>query len=112
MLDFVKGPFEQAKHLIVIVVIVAVVAYFLYRAYRKPMVTGDPTEVPPLVDKVTHTLETVKSKIIHPRSDHDITVERQSEPRPPLDSQLNSTSLPINAEQELHKRSSHAKPHD
>jgi membrane protein DedA with SNARE-associated domain len=66
MIDFVKGPFEQAKSVIVLIVVVVVIAYFVYRALRKPVVTGDPKEVPPLVEQVTHTLNRVTSKIMHP----------------------------------------------
>jgi membrane protein DedA with SNARE-associated domain len=66
MIDFIQGPFEKAKTLIAIAVIVAVVAYIVYRMLRKPAVTGDPHEMPQLVEQVTQKLEKVTSKIIHP----------------------------------------------
>ncbi len=54
---------EQAgriKAIVIMVVIVAVVGYFLYRFLRKPVVTGDPKEIPPLVEQVT-------TKIMRPK---------------------------------------------
>ena len=68
MVDFVKGPLENAKSIIVFVVVAAVICYFVYRALRKPAVTGDPHEMPQLVEQVTHRLEQVTSKIMHPMS--------------------------------------------
>jgi membrane protein DedA with SNARE-associated domain len=68
MIDFVKGPLENAKSIIAFVVIAAVVVYFVYRALRKPAVTGDPHEMPQLVEQMTHRLEQVTSKIMHPMS--------------------------------------------
>jgi membrane protein DedA with SNARE-associated domain len=59
---------EHVKSIIVLVVILAVAGYFLYRFLRRPMVTGDPTEVPKLVEQVQHTFEQVTTKIIHPLS--------------------------------------------
>ena len=65
---------EHAKHIIIMVAIVGVVGYFLYRFLRRPIVTGNPDEVPPIVEKVqhtiegvTHTLESVTTKIMHPK---------------------------------------------
>jgi membrane protein DedA with SNARE-associated domain len=65
---------EHAKNIIVIVVVVAVAGYFLYRFLRKPVVTGDPEDIPPLVEQVTHRIEQVThnleqmtTKIIHPK---------------------------------------------
>jgi membrane protein DedA with SNARE-associated domain len=80
MLDFIKGPFEQAKSVIVILVIIAVVGYFVYRAMRQPGVTGQPSEMPPLVEQVTHRLEQVTSKLMHPKSGHVDPDNNQSEP--------------------------------
>jgi membrane protein DedA with SNARE-associated domain len=65
---------EQFKPLIVTLVLLAVGGYVLYRFLRKPMVTGDPKEMPPIVGPVTqtleHTLEQVTHKILHPGKSH------------------------------------------
>jgi membrane protein DedA with SNARE-associated domain len=65
---------EHVKNIIVIVVVVALAGYFLYRFLRKPVVTGDPEDIPPLVEQVTHrieqmthNLEQMTTKIIHPK---------------------------------------------
>ncbi len=46
--------------------IVAGAGYLPHRAWRKPMVTGAPGEMPPLVEKVTNTLDHMADKIMHP----------------------------------------------
>ncbi len=66
MINLVKNDVEQVKSIIIIVVVVGVAAYFCYRFLRRPMVTGDPTEVPKLVEQVSHKVEQVTTKIIHP----------------------------------------------
>jgi len=95
MLDFVKGPLENAKSIIAFVVIGAIVVYFVYRSLRKPAVTGDPHEMPQLVEHMTHRLEQVTSKIMHPMSgSHG---KSSSNPPPQLDGQLKApTAPPVN----------------
>jgi membrane protein DedA with SNARE-associated domain len=100
MVDLIEGPIEKAKSIIVIVVIVVVVGYLAYRALRKPMVTGDPAEVPPIVEQMKHRLEQVTSKIMHPKSGHQIDLEQpQQEPEPGLDGQIKSPDVPAQAEE-------------
>ena len=74
IVNFWEQDVEPVKNIIVLVVVVAIGGYFLYRFLRKPVVTGDPQDIPPLVEQVTHTLEQVThnleqmtTKIIHPR---------------------------------------------
>jgi len=69
MLVFIKG-LEYVKSVIGIVVVVAVAVYLLYRALRQPAVTGNPSEMPPLVEQVTHKLEQVTTKLMHPMTGH------------------------------------------
>jgi membrane protein DedA with SNARE-associated domain len=59
---------EHVKSILVLVAILAVAGYFLYRYLRRPVVTGDPTDVPKLVEQVRHTVEEATTKIIHPLS--------------------------------------------
>ena len=68
MVSLIMNDVEQIKHIIILVVIVGVVGYFLYRFLRRPMVTGDPKDIPPLVEQMSHTLGQVTSKIMHPRA--------------------------------------------
>jgi membrane protein DedA with SNARE-associated domain len=59
--------FGAIKPYIILVAILGVIGYFTYRFLRRPMVTGHPKEVPPLVELVEHTLEST-SKLILPKS--------------------------------------------
>jgi membrane protein DedA with SNARE-associated domain len=73
IVDLVQNV-EHVKNIIILVVVVALAGYFLYRFLRKPVVTGDPQDIPPLVEQVkdtleqvTHNLEQMTTKIIHPK---------------------------------------------
>ena len=45
------------KPIIVVVVVAAAVIYGVYKFWRKPVVTGSPEEMPPIVGPVTQTIE-------------------------------------------------------
>jgi membrane protein DedA with SNARE-associated domain len=58
--DGIISLVERAEHVkfwIMLVLVVAVGLYILYRFLRKPAVTGDPKEMPPLVGPVTNKIE-------------------------------------------------------
>ena len=82
IIDLVNG-LSTFKPIIVLVALAGVVIYFLYRFARKPMVTGNPTEMPPIVGPVTEKLENVAEsmadKVLH-RSHHP-----GAAPTPPAD---------------------------
>ncbi|MCI0681317.1 MAG: DedA family protein [Gemmataceae bacterium] len=59
------GPIGIVKNIIILVVILGVAGYFTYRFLRKPVVTGNPAEVPALVDPVTQTIDSVTGKLLH-----------------------------------------------
>jgi membrane protein DedA with SNARE-associated domain len=99
MVDFVEGPFEKAKTIIILVVVVVVAAYFLYRHLRKPSVTGDPAEMPPLVGQMQNTLTKVTSKIMHPMGAATTTVN------PPAGAQGNTMIKPPTPVEEPHSGS-------
>jgi membrane protein DedA with SNARE-associated domain len=95
---------EHVKSIIVIVLIAAVVLYILYKVFRKPVVTGNPHEMPKAVEavthgieqgieKVTHGLETLTGKIILPHK--GTNPEGQAPPasavHPPADGQTPRT---------------------
>jgi membrane protein DedA with SNARE-associated domain len=87
IVTLIKHDFEHVKHIIILVVIVGVVGYFTYKFLRRPMVTGDPKDIPPLVEKVTHTLEGMThtleqatSKIFHPTGGKASQVTMKIEP--------------------------------
>lgn len=94
MVDFVEGPFEKAKTIVVMAVVLAVATYFLYRALRKPTVTGDPKEMPPLVGQMTHTLDKVTSKIRYHTSTNDRHPNTEN-PQPPVPADGAAPSPPL-----------------
>lgn len=67
---------DKYKPIIVLVALAAIGLYLVYRFARKPMVTGNPTEMPPIVGPVTETLDRVggsmADKVLH-RSSHSGT---------------------------------------
>lgn len=60
---------EKARPIIILVVLAAIGLYLVYRVYRRPMVTGNPTEMPPIVGPMTERLdqvaESVADKMLH-----------------------------------------------
>jgi membrane protein DedA with SNARE-associated domain len=56
---------EKVKFWIMLVVVAGVALYFAYRFLLKPMVTGDPKEMPPIVGQVTNKIEQMTSKTFH-----------------------------------------------
>lgn len=60
---------EHVKSIIVLLLILGIAGYFLIRFLRRPMVTGDPHDVPPIVHPMQHTLETMTNIVQHP-ADH------------------------------------------
>src|SRR5262249_19726945 len=64
MVSLVENEFEHVKSIIIIVVVLAVAGYFLYRFLRKPMVTGDPENVPKLAEEMVHGFDSMKSAIL------------------------------------------------
>lgn len=65
MVQIVKGDLEIVKNIIILVVVVGVAGYFTYRFLRKPMVTGNPTEMPHIVEPVSQTIDSVTSNLLH-----------------------------------------------
>lgn len=63
IVDLVKNEAGKVKSIIILVVLAGVAAYFAYRFLRKPVVTGDPAEMPKIVEQVTDTLD-LTSKVI------------------------------------------------
>jgi membrane protein DedA with SNARE-associated domain len=66
MVAIVKKDVEMVKTIIILVVLLAVIGYLVYRFLRKPMVSGAPEEMPPLMEKMTGKLEQMTTKIIYP----------------------------------------------
>lgn len=102
IIDLAKNDI-YVRPIIVLVVFAGVGAYLLYRMWRKPMVTGAPQEMPPLVRPVTETLEGVAESMADkvlsrshsgtkPESAHD------SDAAPPSNAANNGEAHPPAAE--------------
>ncbi len=73
IIELIEAESRYVKPILVLVVIGGVAAYIIYQFWVKPVVTGNPTEMPPIVGPVTERLEevaeTVADKVLH-RSSH------------------------------------------
>jgi membrane protein DedA with SNARE-associated domain len=91
IIDLVKGV-GDAKPIIVIVVLAGVGLYFLYKHWKKPVVTGNPTDMPPIVGPVTEKLENVAEsmadKVLHRSSPGSGILQPETSPtkEPPSES--------------------------
>ncbi|MCI0740514.1 MAG: DedA family protein [Gemmataceae bacterium] len=63
MVRLIQEEAGKVKSIIIIVVIAAVVLYFAYKMFKRPVITGDPHEMPKLVEQMTDTLD-LTSKIM------------------------------------------------
>jgi membrane protein DedA with SNARE-associated domain len=61
---------EHVKFWIMLVVVAGIVIYVTYRLLRRPVVTGDPKEMPPVVGPVANKLEQVTTKTIQTITRH------------------------------------------
>jgi membrane protein DedA with SNARE-associated domain len=90
IIDLAAEEPVYVRPIIVLVVLAGVGLYIAYRMYRKPMVTGNPTEMPPIVGPVTERLEGVAESMaekVLSRSQHPGSnakpAENNGEARPP-----------------------------
>jgi membrane protein DedA with SNARE-associated domain len=69
IIELIEAESRFVKPIIVLVVLAGVGLYLVYRFWRKPMVTGNPTEMPPIVGPVTERLdqvaESMADKVLH-----------------------------------------------
>jgi membrane protein DedA with SNARE-associated domain len=59
IIELIDAESRYVKPIIVLVVLSGIGLYVVYRFLRKPMVTGNPTEMPPIVGPVTTKIEKV-----------------------------------------------------
>jgi len=60
---------ELVKSIIILVVVVGGAGYFLYRFLRRPMVTGNPGDVPTIMEPVSYSVDHMTSKMLHANKD-------------------------------------------
>ena len=78
MVQLIEHDFVMFKNTIIVLVVLGVAGYLSYRFLRRPVVTGSPAEMPPLVEPMSHTLDSVTDKFLHP---HETMLE--APPAPP-----------------------------
>jgi hypothetical protein len=54
---------KLVKHILILVILLALLAYVVYRIVRRPVVTGDPQEVPGLPVDVRQSVHVAKKKL-------------------------------------------------
>jgi len=69
IVELIENEAGKVKSIIILVVLAGVAAYFAYRFLRKPLVTGNPHEMPKIVEQVTDTLD-LTSKNLPPLNSH------------------------------------------
>ena len=71
MVSLLQNEVAQVQHIIILIAILGVAGYFLYRFLRRPAVTGDPKDIPPLPGQIAHTMKLgvgqLTSRIIRPK---------------------------------------------
>ena len=66
MVELVKSAqWRAAGHVVILVAVLGVAGYFTYRFLRRPMVTGNPADMPKFVEPMSQTLDSVTDKIWH-----------------------------------------------
>jgi membrane protein DedA with SNARE-associated domain len=82
IIDLIKRE-TYVKPILVLVVLAGVVIYVVYRVWKKPVVTGSPTEMPPLVGPLTNRIEgmaeSLADKVLH-RSHPEMQLPEEHEP--------------------------------
>jgi membrane protein DedA with SNARE-associated domain len=69
IVDLIKNEGGKVKSIIALVVLGGVAAYFAYRFLRRPLVTGNPHEMPKIVEQVTDSLELTSKIIQNPQTE-------------------------------------------
>ena len=92
IIDMAKND-VYVRPIIVLVVLAGAGLYIAYRVWRKPMVTGNPTEMPPIVGPVTETLDGVAGSVAD-RVLHRTHPAEAPEVPPPSPSENNGTAHP------------------
>ena len=64
MVDLIRAEAEYVKPIIILVVLVGITAYLVYRFLRKPVVTGKPEEMPPVVAQIENVAEKAVNKAV------------------------------------------------
>jgi membrane protein DedA with SNARE-associated domain len=82
IIELIEAESRYVKPILVLICIGGVAAYFIYQFWKKPVVTGAPTEMPPIVGPVTEKLEDMAESMadrVLPRSMHPGSDDKKAE---------------------------------
>ena len=102
IIELIEAESRYVKPIIVLVVLAGVVLYFVYQFWKKPVVTGNPTEMPPIVGPVTEKLDQVAESVA------DKVLNRSTHPGVPESLESNGAAKP--AEQDAKPANQEMKP--
>lgn len=63
IIELIEAESRYVKPILVLIGMAGVAAYIIYHFWKKPVVTGAPAEMPPIVGPVTETLEQVAENV-------------------------------------------------
>jgi membrane protein DedA with SNARE-associated domain len=66
MVTLIQEEAGKVKSIVILAALVGVAGYLLYRFLRRPMVTGNPGDVPSIMEPVSFGVDQITSKILHP----------------------------------------------
>jgi membrane protein DedA with SNARE-associated domain len=79
MIAIIEAKAELVKAIIILVILGSLAAYLVYRFLRKPVVMGNPRDVPTIMEPVAYGTDQVTKQILHPEN-HDLGSERPTAP--------------------------------
>jgi membrane protein DedA with SNARE-associated domain len=75
IVELIESEAGKVKSIIILVVLVGVAGYFAYRFLRKPVVTGNPHEMPKIMEHMTDSLQ-LTTKVLSPPESHQPPLEK------------------------------------
>ncbi len=83
IIELIEAESRYVKPIIVLVVIAGVGIYCVYHFWKKPIVTGNPTEMPPIVGPVTEKLENIAENMAESVKDKVMSRSHSDSAAPP-----------------------------
>ena len=80
MVTIIKEKAEMVKSVVILVVLVGIAAYFVYRFFSRPVVTGNPSEMPQIMEPMSKSLDSMTTILQKPAAQ---TVAVPQEPSVP-----------------------------
>jgi len=78
MIAIIEAKAEMVKAIIILVILGGVSLYLVYRVIRKPVVMGNPKDMPTIMEPVAYGTDKVTQPILHP--EQDLGADQQTAP--------------------------------